>query len=799
MKIELKNLMKFPGITQSARVSNEGNFLTLGGSMIPGRFSSSYSSSFGSSDLYELGTGGFDPEKTTRLIVHQARARGVSVGAHIESFTQYLETTMYSSTVGTAVIASIAGRIDGTVPTNRFARQTPTYLLKVITKEAPHPNEIFRRVVVDIICHKLAPFGWIMNDKAYSVRLERGPLFPDFHSMVDSVIALRLYRTLKTLADQDMTLLAKANTPATDENRALSVPLVASHLSSQFVQAMQSVRGMVDPHEVVGAVLRSVVLYYHTDSNTDGLSSRVRENGHFHTLVTNLSIFLAAQRYAASPLMANRSYFTDEEMVNYVLPSFIEAMNEYSPFVLRSLGDTVSFLSLDTARDMRQQPYQLFLSESWDISSETVAFKPVRHTRDSSGRYLLVQDDASNRLTDVVKAVQSSITLRHVVEGQIRVAEAQAVRTQLTPHDGSMTLVMPSVITRRLHTLTGAQQTEEKESGELVFLDPVYDGVSTTLSAISSEQPINNIDVGVDSVQILRRELEHDLYSILMHLAVHVNGGVVDVTVHKDGVKGKANASAVGTPVIHWTKQTGLKVPFGPSAVHAGVVRTSEPLEVLCYSDEIVAAKPLTFSTPDLRKHESNIHLWGWRNGSRLFDRAISYETAIAGRELSVPVQSHEMIGLAQKLHHVYFMPPVFAASMIQEWWTNMVANRESMRKLASVKGADTVYINTIRGQSDAEVMGLISILESIGRTEAGRNISNYIRSRLADQLRDAGRVDSYSDLMVGVESMRLAVFAGLTQLYMTHMISEEIAGEVVKLINDSGALAWRVASSTQA
>lgn len=402
------------GLTQAGRVGPLDEALSVNQKKRPVTFTRTYMGSLSGDYLYQIGAGDFDPATIVKLLLQYAydsRANFEDVSA---DFLNYVKTSGLEPELWRKMMSLLMATSSQITATNRVAPVTPTYVFEQLEKYRPsekHP--IFTRIMADIICSMLKPFGWILPDKAYSYRVRRPSVFPTGQDFIDIVEGANLFKALTAIAGADLGVVSAA----LKQGKSISPGMIGSYIAQALLRANDMTSGSLSSFRVVGAVFKQLSLMWDPETPDELMpAARIQENSSISELRSNLSVFLAVQEYTTLyHSLDPAGKFTDEEFVNVVIPLFMGALSTHSPYKLRTLADSVSFLGKHQARDYHGQPVHNILYENWTVSKEVVAFQPVRQTKTGRQKFLLPQNRPTESLSQAIEPVQRMLSIDTLV------------------------------------------------------------------------------------------------------------------------------------------------------------------------------------------------------------------------------------------------------------------------------------------------------------------------------------------------------------------------------------------------
>lgn len=785
MKIGMKNIVSNArGLTQAAKLGSI-DALSTGSTASPTVFTRTYMASPTGDHLFVVGTGDLDPKMHTRLLIAYAASNNLELSALIGQWNEFLSMIGKDRSIIASLIARLAGtqaRSSGVTNINSKAitSVTPSFvfteLMAIVPADIP---TVLVHIMSDNICHQLKKLGWILPDAGYTYRLRRNNLYPRYVDLIDVMIAKDFMRTLQHLAAADISVVQKM----VDSKRNLNPNLVVQQLQSAFVQASDLSRGSYDPKMVVDSVLVTLYKIWDPDLPRElAPRERVQNNDLIKSLRSNLAMFIATQDMMRQTVSSDQIiHYTDEEMTSTILPWFDEALGELSYYKLRMIDDVASFLGKTTSRDNRGAPGHIILYEDWVYASEMVAFTPVRHTREGKQRFLVVENNVSSALTTAIKPIQNLLTTKKMVDQVVMTYEMASVERRVPLGGAEVTLGFPSLIERQNDVGFDADLGIALRDGRAPEYDPEKSSVS---------QPL---------YERIFSELAYDYYAMLVHVAVSHTPSVAISAMSGAFDGSSSTGGSFNIPYLTWTIQTQLDTPVGDSAIMAGTVVTSEPLEAIAYADDFQPSKPLEHKGLYLKDYEDHLHIWDWHSSSTSLNFVATYQTEISGEQYQVSVTEHELLSLGARRDTVRYLSPSLSRAVAQMWmsWITeealFIENELSALSKAGTKKSpgigNTLIRDAFEGRRVQNGINVLNIITSIGASSFGDRAAEHIRRRVADQLYKAGDIDAQSSLYAGVQAHRIRTWAGLITLKMFDMISTRQETEIMNILRDTKAM----------
>ncbi|AAA32357.1 P1 protein [Pseudomonas phage phi6] len=749
------------GLTQAFAIGELKNQLSVGALQLPLQFTRTFSASMTSELLWEVGKGNIDPVMYARLFFQYAQAGGaLSVDELVNQFTEYHQSTACNPEIWRKLTAYITGSSNRAIKADAVGKVPPTAILEQLRTLAPSEHELFHHITTDFVCHVLSPLGFILPDAAYVYRVGRTATYPNFYALVDCVRASDLRRMLTALSSVDSKMLQ-----ATFKAKgALAPALISQHLANAATTAFERSRGNFDANAVVSSVLTILGRLWSPSTPKElDPSARLRNTNGIDQLRSNLALFIAYQDMVKQRGRAE-VIFSDEELSSTIIPWFIEAMSEVSPFKLRPINETTSYIGQTSAIDHMGQPSHVVVYEDWQFAKEITAFTPVKLANNSNQRFLDVEPGISDRMSATLAPIGNTFAVSAFVKNRTAVYEAVSQRGTVNSNGAEMTLGFPSVVERDYAL----------DRDPMVAIAALRTGiVDESLEARASND--------------LKRSM-FNYYAAVMHYAVAHNPEVV-VSEHQ-GV-----AAEQGSLYLVWNVRTELRIPVGYNAIEGGSIRTPEPLEAIAYNKPIQPSEVLQAKVLDLANHTTSIHIWPWHEASTEFAYEDAYSVTIRNKRYTAEVKEFELLGLGQRRERVRILKPTVAHAIIQMWYSWFV---EDDRTLAAARrtSRDDAEKLAIDGRRMQNAVTLLRKIEMIGTTGIGASAVHLAQSRIVDQMAGRGLIDDSSDLHVGINRHRIRIWAGLAVLQMMGLLSRSEAEALTKVLGDSNALGMVVATT---
>lgn len=772
------NMFNLKEVSAAANAMTQAGFLGLtsaapiGGQFAHRVFTQTSVASMTGDVMFRVGAGEMDASIHARIIGQIAADKGQDAREAAQAYLKLLAVVAFDRSVMTKVIASIVGTSDRPTQGKNISRVLPTFIYLQLVKALPDAkdhDEVHLQLITDYICHMLRPLDWIMHDDAFVFRLRRPNLFPSYASILDMLAIKDTHRVLSVMAAADLSVLKQI----ADTKAAISPALVTVHIVGAMQQAYDLSKRTYDAHAVAGAVLTTCIRIWDASTPTEiAPSDRVRKIGGITQLLGNLSMFLAAQDMMKNyPDHVDVTY-GDEEMSSVVVPHFMDALAEISPFKLRLIDDVTAHFGKRTSRDAYDAPAKTAIYELYDMTATTHAFTPIRHLQGTAGRYLRGEPSVTACLDQVLKPVQAIMDVKSIVE--TRAESFDMISSEIRSHNAGTDVLFgfPSVIEREVEMglRSGALQ-------QFLLNGSIEDALMEQIKNTKEGAPSDAL------IQTRLRAIAYDYYAMLVHLAVsNASNAQLSVTpVHKTDTT-PANLA------LAWEIRTKLIHPLGDAAILNGVVTTSEPIEALVYSDDFHPRATLTPRPIDIKDFADDVHIWDWRKVSVQLVFSAPYVTRVRNKQYEVTMQEFEMLGLGISRSNLYYFRPTTAAAVVRLWLEWSRADREFIA--SKMKSKDEIQATAFRGRQIHNATALAVMLLGLGTTGVGAKISGQVRRRLAQEMYAKGAVDDAAELSVGIQDIRLNMWAGLTTLNIMGLIEPADVTELYNYLQETDALA---------
>lgn len=762
MQFKLNKLTSsMDALTQTGRLGHPGLPSAATNRQAPHGFTRTNMASQGGHAFFEMGTSKMDPLGHARVLLQYAHESGTPF---VEVKTDYLSLFLKvgaSSESFRKIIAGLVGTVDRSLPTNRIPRITPTQLFEVVKKvmgEVGTYPELYARLFSDFVGHMLSSLGWMTPDAPYVFCLTRHSLFPNYDGTVELVEAKDLVRVFQTLASADLAVVKALQ----DAKTAIMPALIAQHMANAVLTAYDLSRGAYDSQSIVTSVLTLLARSWDIETPREiSPRERITASSHFSELKANFSVFLLAQEMMLRPDITPEVSYGDEEMVSTIIPIFMAAINELSPYKTRLLTDVAGVYAKASSRDHTRHPGRVIISEDWDFAPAVGAFTTVRATREGEARYLPEAVAISTALEASMKPLQRVLSVPNIVRSAIETYEMAPASTRIPSHGTEMRLAFPSLVAREIELglPLGALQ-EALIKG--VVPDQVTDGT-----------------VKMTNTEYL--SLIGDYYALICHLAV-AKAGAVAIATYESELTGRR------VPFMVWTINTDLVKPVGPSAIMHGVVQTVEPLEALAYVADFSATAALSSPSPDLDTYRRSVHIWSWHKMSQPLKLAAVYGTTVGGNTYEAAVDEHELLGVGMRRPNVRFFTPVVASAVARMWLDMMDLELKYIAEMISTS-KDTMVQDAFKGRQVATALDLFNSILSIGAVGAGARASSMITSRLAVSMYNKGKVDESTELMVGIQRHKINVWAGLVTMQLLGLMTADDITELMSRLRKADVM----------
>jgi hypothetical protein len=755
----LSNLVKDgAGLTQTKHVgSGSADYLLASNSSSPMMFTRTSMASLSGDYFFEVGKGTMDANKHAMLLAQHAADRGVPVSVVADEYYQLLLNLGHGREIFKSIVAGVIGVADKQVTVNRIPQVTPTFVHTLVRRHISTPHLVLSHMITDFVVHMFSPLGWIIPDAAYIFRIKRHKTFPRYSDLVDVVTTRELSKVLQALAAADLSVV---KTMIASKKGVLPAQ-VAQHLAASVIHAYEMAQGRYDADEIVRSTLSVLGRIWDPQIPTElHPSERVMGHPAIAELRSNLAMFLAYQDMVSKGLEPLIKY-KDEELTSVVLPIFMSALAENSPFKVRLLSDVVQYFGKRTAYDFRRSPLQIAIYEDWNFSESITAYVPIKHLRDHGSRYLEPNTAVSTAMSVAMRSVRNSLSMQDIVSRRMDTFELSNASSSPASSVCSVTLGFPALT--------------ERELMSNVSLGTVSDVV---IEGAEVDEELKATPVDIDAVKF-------DYYAMITHLATANAPNVfTSSTLNKGDV--------YSVPYLLWSTPTTLKQPVGNTAIVHGELTTSEPLEFLAYVPDFKPTQALEVQPLPLEDHRGCIHIWKWRDASSELALTAAYETSVSNRQYVVAVDEHEMLGLGMRRDNVKFITPTTAKAVAKIWFDWVIEEEAYLVERIS-KTKDTIVQEAFAGRRVQNAIHLVQQLAGIGTSSTGSSAARYVNQRIADAMYKAGVIDDYSAMHVGIQKRRIDIWAGLATLQLLGLLNQDDAAAIIEVLSKTNALSMIV------
>lgn len=711
------------------------------------------------SELFvEVGTGVFDPLQHVRILASYASDSGTPLAELADSYIKTIGSLGLSVGLYRQIIASIAGASDRPERPGSIPRVTPTYVHEAVALAIGSEHTVIHHMVTDFVCHMLSPLGWIIHDAPYVYRLRRSSVYPKFDDLVDALVTKNLADVLTVLARANGRLLVSASD---DGRRNISPSQIAAHLASETMVAFDRAQGKYDAQAIVVQTLSILQKLWTPNLEADiAPRERVRNSSLVSTMSQNLALFHCAQEMIKRGISTGGMVFTDEELVNVVLPEFHSAMVTYSSFKEETISATIAHVGKRSTFDHQNRPRAMVVYEDWTAPTKVVAFSTIRHYANNAQRFLMEDVGTSAALSQALRPIQAMMSMERMIDSRLASFELDAEVGTETRGGPVCHIAAPSVDHSR-----------------------VFNGVSDDGHDIKDKQVDDNSD--------------DDLFMLLAHVASQ-NCNRVYVSAAPSDTFG-ANPDGLKLLTLVYEVMTSLKRPLADAAIVAGRVLTVEALESIAYARDFSPSTSLSPKEIPLDKHASSVHIWPWAENSLSLDFVATYPARFSGGVTLVSVDTHEMLGLGLRRRDVRFFVPEVQRAQARTWvrWMrDEVALLEELAVHARASDDSIVELAAVNGRRMQVALQASLALVSIGQVGVAANVSRLAQQRLAQALYADGRVDEIPALQAGLQRHRLAVWAGVATLQMLSLLDTDDIDWVLSFLKEQNALSMVVAIS---
>jgi hypothetical protein len=550
--------------------------------------------------------------------------------------------------------------------------------------------------------------------------------------------------------------------------------MISQQMAMAVKLAYESTRGEYQADDIVESVLTLLGRAWdaHTPKELEP-SSYLSNTAGVDELKTNLSLFLAYQDMRIT-FSTPKIHFSDHEMSKIVIPKFIEALAEVSPFKARVMTDITSHLAKKTSRDHMGNPGRSVLFEDWNFSREITAFTALqRDSENKMQRFLRVDTSTTDALSAALNPIGDTLSIKGLVDSRLSVYDLSAANDRIPTTGAELSFAFPSIL--------------ESDYAHGLNPEDVIKTLQSGIAKLTAEQQKTQSAQDYAMSQRLRSRL-HDYYSYIVHFAV-AHGENVGVSSH--AIKGLDTKNLY----LVWRINTDLKKPIGNSAISGSEVFTSEPLEAIMYQRDNEATSTLDAETVKLAEHDDGVHIWDWHSVSEKVALEAAYSTTVRGKAYSVTMQEHHLLNIGARRQRLRFMKPGLAQAITGLWFEWFMEDQRFVQK-AIKSSKDDLVKAAFEGREKINAIALVQRLQKIGSVGIGAACTRMVRQGLAEKMYGAGLIDDYEDIHVGIERHKLAIWSGLTSLQLLGLMDDNEVQEIAKYLSNTNALAMVVGTA---
>lgn len=763
-------------VTQSFRVGSDSAIL-IGGNAVPRAFPDTLAASFSGSRLVVLGEGMMNSDDHAAILTQFAFDRDRDVATVSREYIELISLFGRDRMAFRKVVAAILGSADRPTTVRAIQPVTPTFVLttlqEVLQSASIEAEEIYMHLLTDFVCHLLRPFGWITADAGYVHRIHRVRIFPRFEDIVNVLAQQELSRILSVMQRTDMSVIKRT----VDAKQGLSPAMISSYMASALLRAYELSRSTYDATSVAATVLTLVARIVAPDTPIELYpAERIVKSELLARLTGNFAIVLAAQDMLTNHPQVVDTHYGDEEIVSQVLPMFQNALVTNAVFKVRIASDVVDFLGKRSSIDRLNSPRKVAIYEAYDSPSTVEVFSPIKHLRDDRSRYLNDLPDLSGAMSALMKPVAELFSTREIVEQRMVAFDTAASELQDKDTGVDIYVAFPSLTEREVAmNLPAGSLMLYLQTGEVPDL--------FELDSKGGEDKTRARDRNVTG-RILDG-MAYDHYAMLMHLALlRASSQVVSVISVANSVQDKLHRNIA----VMWEVRTQLPYALGESAIVGGTMSTAEPLEAIVYQDDYEARKHLAPSPLKIADYRDHVHIWDWHTASTPLASAGTFVTRLGGKNYTVVIEEHEMLGMGVRRKIARFVTPHATAAVARMWcdWIDAEGRFVDMQ----AKRGDDLTRAAFRGLGHRSGISLVAALATIGAGPTGNRITSLVRRRLADQMYANNSMDEIPRLSVGIYHARLRVWAGLQTLGILGLLTNEMIEIIYERIKTTDAMA---------
>lgn len=800
-KIDSEN----PMLTQKGRLSHDADAVVL--RTRPTIMSTSIKASATSEIMYETLTGTMSPDTIIMFVMDECVRTGQSFPELVIELLGALELASLRPEMMTGLVQKFTG--PNLKLTNiRLQDVTTCYAHKFRAFiKATFPtvtNPILIDAMTEIHMPGFKALGWVRPTSSIARSFTRLKQNPDVNDMINMIYAHRLRSVLVDVMSVNLqNLIGTSSDLVLQEGRNntnVTAAYVGTAIQRRYAEAFQQARYVPEPVKMVASVFALLCEYWTPYNRPDNpwTVERVAKNQQLVDMLSNQTLFMIAEEIKAGkssaiqPSSLKISYSVDE-MTSTILPRFYEALVSISPYKLMSIGDAVSHFALSAVTDDRKRPVALYLTEHYDFTTSMDGIRLIKYDQKSTLRLISRHTLLSEKLKAILTPMQSTFSIDRLIQSELA---TWAMRPQHEIFNDKVGVELKLIVlaVRERFAERGLELPSDAEllaatvkaagaGGTPTVIEAIVEGPDSDGDELQVQADAGRTDFGTPvALAALRNsmidEAVRDLYFTLAELAT-VRSGSTEIglmtTGKEEDVEKAALSPSTTRLVLRWLNSSDTAYPVSKSAIHGGLVRSEEPLEVIAYL--LPFSNVATLKAKDLPFHDypHALHQWKWQIRSKEVEYSTTYKTQIDGTQIAVELTHKDIFELSgDTTTELRLLVNKMAQATVTTWFDLYSSQRAALQSLSAAAKGDKNLADLFQFRADGYSAAMIRMLLNLGRTTVGQALWDRVQVQMYEQLRGLGKIDGYNELKVGVQEAKLYLWVGFVLLHATMIVDDK-------------------------
>lgn len=713
-----------------------------------------------------------------------------------------------------------------------------------------------------------AASGWVTGplNEVYSIPVV--PTYPTKKDLIAIQTFGELYQVLKAFDTVDWSAPIKFTVTATSDiagSRSLGKSNADKSKVKVSAQALATtvLHLLVEPAQAtdtrrLGIDLFKTMMFCTSERWMPLLNSDVEfraameKNEHAAKWSRNLTLFAIHQDMVADANYKSTLPYTVSVLAGTIIPAIARNMMELSPYKTVPLAEHLAGITAVYSRNHRQEPTLIHLTDANQLIQNDELFET---SRINEHVFMNGRSELSNRLSAIANDVRRGLDPLFRQEAIVSLHEEQNVADRMNSKGTEIVIDLPvsrhmignldlpvSLLTAYVNPESStAKRTQvlilatllqlnsrRNSSGGLGSQQVTYNllvekfvksndgGKVRDLNDISDIESTEDLPDSITAdptfigVSTQLERIRDSYYHLVLALAVHTADSThfsYDIDIEGLGTtEDRADEHDWLDQNIHllFDKHTSLIEPLGHSAILDGLVRTTEPVEVILYAKEIRTLSPVkreVVAMPNLsaQRYDTD-HRWNYSAISRNSAHTGIISVTVAGTKIQTTLTERHILNTADTLAHVMRTRNPFLSMELGSYLSNTKELLEHLTKrIATLKtDPETSRDNIIayEGMMRAILRQFLDYCMGLAASPAGVNLMREVKATIRRTLKD-------NNAIIAPSHLQTAAFRTSTSIQIAKVIMEfaieprihDVVKDLIHIANEMGSLADLVSS----